>query len=462
MPYLGVMQAHANAQSGKQKRPLYLQRTMLVLLALGYGGGIPLEMAFNIMPTWASAAGWSVMSIGLLSLAKLPYAFKVLWAPLADHCSIPGLRWMGRRRAWLLMSQCLCMFMILVLAWNMDHRGSALAPTAMLVLLGILVFAGATQDIVGDAFRAEVLTPRELGAGASVFVTGARIASVVGGAGALIIASRLAASESLNDWSWGIAIGLLALSSAAGMAGTWFAKEPERPAGIVHGFSASVMQPFQIFAQGWGSKLAVLFAFTMLFRLPDNLGGAMNSPLLVQGLGYSTETIGWVRQGMGFSFSILGAMVGGWLVARWGIIRCLWVFGALQAASNVGFLVLAEAFHATVLVKATHAPPTAALAMVIMAENLCGGLVSCGFVAYMMSVCDRRATATQYALLTGFMAIGNSLSGWMGGWMVHHFDYSWFFLLSIVAAVPGMALIPVLARVHRALRATTATTATSA
>jgi PAT family beta-lactamase induction signal transducer AmpG len=424
--------------------PLYLQRHMLVLLTLGYAGGVPLEMAFNIVPTWASAAAWNVVDIGRLSLAKLPYAFKVLWAPVTDHCGVPGLRGLGRRRSWLLLTQALCLVLLGALAWSMDGRGGGLAPHAMMLLLGVLVLASATQDIVADAYRAEILQPRELGAGASVFVTGARLASVIGGAGALILAGRLEGSPSLSDWRWSLSIGLLAASTLLGMVGTLLGREPPRPQGMAHGFAGSVVQPFALLVRAWGMRLPMLLAFVTLYRLPDSLAGAMNSPLLVQGLGYAIEDIGWIRQAFGFSMSIVGAMLGGWLVSRWSLTRCLWVFGTLQAASNAGFLLMAEAFHATVQAKAIAAPPLAPLVAVIAVENTCGGLVACGFVAWMMSVCDRRATATQYALLTSMMAVGSSISGWLGGWMVHHLDYVPFYALTIAAAVPGMTLIPTL------------------
>jgi PAT family beta-lactamase induction signal transducer AmpG len=417
---------------------------MLVLLALGYAGGVPLEMAFNVAPTWASAAAWNVVDIGRLSLARLPYALKVLWAPITDHCSVPGLGRLGRRRGWLLLTQASCLLLLAALAWNMDGRGGGLAPHAMMLLLGVLVFASATQDIVADAYRAEILQPRELGAGAGVFVTGARLASVIGGAGALILAGRLEGSPSLGDWRWSLAVGLLAVSTLLGMLGTLLGREPPRPQGLAHGFTGSVVQPFALLIRAWGMRLPVLLAFVMLYRLPDSLGGAMNSPLLVQGLGYALEDIGWIRQAFGFSMSIAGAMLGGWLVSRWSLARCLWVFGTLQAASNAGFLVMAEAFHAVVQVKAAVAPPLTPLVAVIAVENTCGGLVACGFVAWMMHVCDRRATATQYALLTSMMAVGSALSGWLSGWMVHHLDYVPFYALTIVAAVPGMALIPLL------------------
>jgi PAT family beta-lactamase induction signal transducer AmpG len=425
------MSSETSLPSGAS-RPLYLQRGMLVLLTLGYAGGVPLEMAFNIVPTWAAAAGWSVVDIGWLALAKLPYSFKVLWAPLTDHLGIPGLRWLGRRRAWLLVSQVACMGLIAALAWNMDGREGGLQAHGMMLLLGALVLAGATQDIVGDAYRAEVLQPREFGAGASVFVTGARVASVLGGAGTLIVAARLGAMDAWRPWAWATAVGLLALSTALGMMGTLAGREPERVQGMAHGFV------------GWGGRLAWLFLFVMLYRLPDNLAGAMNSPLLVQGLGYGTEHIGWVRQGLGFTLSIVGTMLGGWLLARWGLVRCLWIFGLLQAASNAGFLVLAQMYNATVNAKAATAAPVSALVPVMAVESLCGGMVACGFVACMMSVCDRRATATQYALLTSVMAVGNTASSWLSGWMVQAMDYVPFYALSVAAAVPGMALIPLL------------------
>jgi len=415
---------------------------MLVLMALGYSGGVPLEMSFNLLPTWASKAGWSVVEVGWLSLAKLPYSFKVLWAPVTDHCGVPGLRWLGRRRSWLVATQLACLALLGVLAWNMDDRGGALGVQSMLLLTGLLVFAGATQDIVGDAYRAEVLQPREFGAGASMFVTGARIASVVGGAAALIIASRLAESDATRPWAWAVAIGGLGLSTGVGMLGPLLAREPRPVDGMAHGFAASIVQPFALFWSDWGLRLPVLFLFTMLYRLPDNLGGAMTSPLLVQGLGYSTESIGWVRQGFGAGMSVLGAMLGGWMIARLGILRCLWAFGLLQALSNGAFWLLALKHGATVGVKAASSAPVSSLIPAIAVENGCGGMVACAFVAYMMSTCDRRATATQYALLTSFMAIGNSLSGWASGWMVANLDYSPFYALTVVSALPGLALLP--------------------
>jgi PAT family beta-lactamase induction signal transducer AmpG len=162
----------------------------------------------------------------------------------------------------------------------------------------------------------------------------------------------------------------------------------------------------------------------------------------VQGLGYSTESIGWIRQGFGAGMSVLGTLVGGWLIARWGILRCLWTFGVLQALSNVAFWLLALKHGATVSVKAATSAPVSSLIPAIAVENGCGGMVACAFVAYMMSACDRRATATQYALLTSFMAIGNALSGWASGWMVANLDYSPFYALSVAAALPGFALLP--------------------
>ena len=433
-------------QTSPPKRPLYMQPTMLVLLSLGFAGGIPLEMAMSIMPTWASAAKWSVVDIGLIALARLPYTCKVLWAPLSDHCSIIGLRWMGRRRSWLFVTQLICLGLIVALALNMDNRGGMMSPNAIIVLLGVLVFAGATQDIVGDAYRAEVLQPREFGAGASMWVTGARFASLFAGAGVLILAGRLGESPNTQSWAWAIAVCALAAVSLVGMIGIFMGREPARPIGQAPGFAASITQPFQIFASQWGLKLIALFFFLILYRLPDVLGGAMTSPLLVQGLGYSTETIGWVRQSLGSGLSIVGTIVGGLMIARWSLTRCLWIAGILAAVSNVGFWILASTYGATVAHVAPSSAPVTSLVVVLSIESICGGLATCAFVAFMMSICDVRATATQYALLTSVMAIGNTLIGVLSGWMLKNLDYQSFYGLSIVAAAPGLLLIPFLRR----------------
>lgn len=437
-------------------RPLYLQPTMLVLLALGFAGGVPLEMAMNIMPTWASAAGWDVVAIGYLALARIPYTFKVLWAPVTDHCSIPGLRWLGRRRSWLVLTQLTCLAILLGLGFQMDDRGGMLAPVEAIVLLGVLVFAGATQDIVGDAYRAEVLSPREFGAGASMWVSGARIASLVAGAGVLVLAGRLASEEGTRSWAWATAISLLAASTVIGLVASLLGREPERPPGIAHGFVGAVVQPFELLVRQWGWRLATIFLFIIAYRLPDVLGGSMSSPLLVKGLGYDVETIGWVRQGLGSAMSILGTIAGGWLVARQGIGRSLWIAGIVAAASNVGYYWLAARHGATNLADATASPAVAPLAVVLCIESFCGGLATCAFVAFMMSLCDIRATATHYALLTSVMAIGNTFVGPLSGWMVKSLDYQPFLLWSIASAAPGLLLIQLLPRSPGFDRASTA------
>lgn len=442
------MQASPAATAASAPRPLYLQPTMLVLLALGFAGGVPLEMAMNIMPTWASAAKWDVVMIGYLALARIPYTFKAVWAPLTDHCSIPGLRWLGRRRGWLLLTQVVCLGILLVLAFRMDDRGGMIDPAVAIVLLGVLVFAGATQDIVGDAYRAEVLSPREFGAGASMWVTGARLASLLAGAGVLILAGRLAADDETRPWAWAIAVSLLGGSTILGMIAVILGREPDRPAGMAQGLVGAVVQPFQLFLEQWGWRLAIVFVFIIVYRLPDVLGGSMSSPLLVKGLGYSTESIGWIKQAFGSAMSIGGTILGGWLIARQGLRRSLWIAGLLAAASNVGFYWLAVRFGATDAVDAASSAPIPPLVVVICIESLCGGLATCAFVAFMMSLCDIRATATQYALLTSIMAIGHTFTGPVSGWMVKSLDYQPFYFWSIVAAVPGLLLIPLLPRGH--------------
>ncbi len=415
---------------------LYGNATMAVLVALGFSGGTPNLVATSIVPAWTSVIGWEVEAIGYLSLLQLPYALKFLWAPCVDRVALPLQRRLGRRRAWILWSQLACVVMMTALgAWGPVGGEPSWASHASIfaVLLTVLTFVSATQDIVADAFRTESLEPEQLGAGAGVFVSGYRVAFVALGAAALALAPK---------FGWEMVLLGVAVVALACSLGTLSATEPAVRAPPEPGLRAAVVAPFASLWNRWGIRVLALVAFVLLFRLPDQLGNAMTPPLLLKGLAYSPETLGWVRQGFGFGLTIAGALVGGWMVARWGIIRCLVVFGILQALSNGGFLLIAEAFNASTEIARSAPPPIAPLVGTIAIENFVGGLVSAGFVAFLMSVCDRQQVATQYALLTALMAASGAIGGALSGLLARAFDYPGFYLLTILAGVPGMALVP--------------------
>lgn len=414
---------------------IYSSRTMVVLLALGLSGGIPNMLVNTIAPAWTTVAGWSVEAIGFLALFQLPYALKFLWAPLVDHLSIPLLAPLGRRRSWIVASQLAVIAVTVAIAiWGPGSwsEGESKHAWIFMSLLGLLVFMSATQDIVSDAYRVQVLRREELGAGAGMFVSGYRVAFVALGAGVLM------AEKSIG---WRMALLAMASLAIVGPVASLLAREPQTPPPTRATLHEVAVAPFSTLWDLWRLRIVALIAFVLLFRLPDQLANAMTAPLLLKGLGYTTEQLGWVRQAFGFALTILGALQGGWMVARWGIMRCLLVFGALQAVSNAGFYLLAQQMGASVGADPVGSPSIYALLPVIAIENFAGGLVTAGFVAYLMSVCRPSQVATQYALLTAVMALSGAIAGALSGVLTKRLDYPQFFLMSIAAGIPGLMLI---------------------
>ncbi len=421
---------------------------MLVLLVLGFSGGVPNVLVTTVAQAWTSSVGWSVTAIGALAFCTLPYALKFLWAPIVDGVSLPLFGRLGRRRGWLLVSQLLALFALVALSiwgpvptdpapgvdWTLgEFAAAALHNRIFFALLCAAAFFSATQDIVADAFRAESLGSAELGAGASTFVSGYRIAFVVLGAGVLLVAEAI---------TWRFATLGAALAMAFGVVATLSAREPDIVGGVRPTLRESLLQPIARFYSSWGGRVLFLAAFVLLFKLPDQLATNITTPLLMKGLAYSAESIGWVRQAFGFVMTIIGAAAGGWMVARLGVIRCLWLFGVAHSVSIAGFLVLALAYGATVHATPVAPPPIWALMPAIALENIVIGMVTSGFVAFLMSICDRRYTATQYALLTALMAAGNAFAGGMGGKIADELDYPGFLIVAMLAGIPGLLLIP--------------------
>lgn len=391
---------------------------MAILAGLGLASGLPNVIATDTIAAWLSAIGRDVASIGLFALITLPYTFKFLWAPLLDRYELLGL---GRRRGWLIAVQFLLAGTLAAIAFC----GPSVAQSSLLplVVLGVvLVLLSASFDIVSSAYMVDVLEPHERGAGAAMFVSGYRIAFVAAGAGILVLAQYA-------GWRMAIASGAMLIATSA--VATFFAPEPARiapPRSLVE----AVVQPVARFIADYRAGLVVIVAFVLLFRLPDQLASRMTMPLLIQHLKFTAEQVGWLRQALGFGITIIGALAGGAVVARLGMSRSLVLFGILQAVSNAGFVLLASV-----------SPSLWLMAGIIAVENFCNGLVSAGFVAFLMSCCDHRYSATQYALLTSLMAAAAALAGAISGYIVGaEAHYVRFFWLSIAAGIPGMLLIP--------------------
>jgi PAT family beta-lactamase induction signal transducer AmpG len=367
---------------------------------------------------WARDRGVDLTTIGLFSLVSLPYAYKFAWAPLMDGVRLPIL---GRRRGWLLVTQLALLASILAMAVTGPREADT--PLMAFAICSLMVaFFSASQDIVADAYRTDVLTDAELGPGASVYMTGYRIAMLGAGAGAVALAAHL-------EWMW--VYMLAACGMSVGVVSTLFVKEPlniQPP----QTFADAVIRPFADFLIRNRWRTLIVLLFIVLFKLPDYMASRMIDPLLLD-IGFTKQQIAFWALGVGIAVTIPGVLVGGPIVARLGLTTALFIVGLAQALSNVGYMILAN-------VGAVHW----LMILVVGVEYFCTGLVVAGFVAFLMSQCNRQFSATQFALLSSVMGLSNSLAGVPTGWLVERTGYGNFFLITILAGVPGMLLIPFL------------------
>lgn len=382
------------------------------MLGLGLSSGLPLALTGSTLQAWLASEQVDLRLIGVFSLVGLPYTLKVLWAPLMDRYHLP---WLGRRRGWIVLLQGLLAVTIFALG--------TCSPSAMPWLVGwtafLLAFLSASQDIVVDAYRADVLREKELGAGAATTVVGYRVALLVSGAAALIASDHL---------PWRLVYASLAAVMLGCSVFTFLAPEPAERVEAPRTLKEAVWQPLASYFKRSGAVEMLLFI--MLYKLGDAIAGAMTTPFLLD-LGFSRTDVGTVNKAFGLLSTILGTLVGGGIIARIGVNRALWVFAFLQAASNLCFTGLAW-------VGKHYAVMVASIAL----ENLCGGMGNAAFVAFMMSLCDKRFTATQYAMLTSFMAVTRVFASLPTGFAVQALGWGTFYAVSVLGALPAILLLP--------------------
>ena len=406
---------------------VYLEFRVFLILLLGFSSGLPLLLVYGTLSAWLQDEGVSLTVIGWFSAASSAYALKFLWAPLVDRCPIPGFTtFLGQRRGWLLFSQLIVMGAIVAL--GSTDPGLDLVVTAMWAVA--LAFASATQDIVVDAYRIETLDQDRMGAGASNYVVGYRIATFVSGAGALIIADQA-------GWFWAYATmaGFVVIGICATLIGPEPKREVEKLTTAAHAagskFGAllyeSVWMPFAEFL-GRTNWLAVLL-FVALYKYGDALLGVMANPFYLD-IGFTKTEVGLVTKGFGLAMTLLGGVVGGAMVLRLGTLKALFLGGILQAASNGVF-----ALQAWVGADITF------LFLTIGIENLTGGIGTIAFVAYISGLTNVAYTATQFALLSSLTAFARTLFASGGGWLADQTGWVSYFLLTGFAAIPGMLLL---------------------
>lgn len=426
------MSGGAARQSWREALAVYLDRRMLIVLLMGLSSGLPLLLTLSTLSYWLAKVGVDKTTIGLFALVGIPYSFKFLWAPLIDQARIPLLtRLLGRRRSWIIVTQ--TALVLAILAMGMTDPAVDAWWTASAALA--VAFFSATQDIVIDAYRIEILAADEQGAGAAATQAGYRVGLIIAGAGALALSDALA---------WPVVFALLAGVVMLCMIVVLLAPEPAPPADWVAGehepfelrLRRAVIDPFAEFMRrrGW----LVILAFVLFYKFGDAIGGVMANPFYVE-LGFTGVEVASVSKIFGVIMTLTGIAAGGLMVARYGMFPTLLVGGILQAAANLLYAVLAGIGHDILW-----------LAVVIGADNFAGGIGSAAFVAYLSSLCNVAFTGTQYALLTSFMAAGRTMLSSGAGWLATVLGWPAFFVATTFLAVPGLLLLFWLARLYPA------------
>ena len=395
-------------------------RRIGIMLPLGFASGLPLALTAGTLQAWLTVAGLDLKTIGVFTLVGLPYTLKFLWAPLMDRLVPP---WLGRRRGWMLVMQISVAFGLVAMAVT----GPGQRPEILGVLALVVAFLSASLDIVFDAYRTDVLLRQERGFGAAVWVNGYRCALLVASAGALLLADHI---------GWQNTYLLLAALMAAGVVTILLSPEPSGQSAAPASLAEAVGGPLKEFFARPG--VVGLLALIILYKFGDAVAASLQTAFLIGGMGFSVSEVGYVK-GLGLGATLIGALVGGVAMAKLGMVRSLLLFGLLQAVSNLGFMWLAWMGKSYV-----------ALTTSILVENLTGGMGTAAFVALIMSLCDHRYTATQFALLSSLEALGRVFSGRPSAELVEMVGWAQFFFWSFLVALPGIWLVWVLrAQLHQ-------------
>lgn len=407
---------------------IYTQPRVLAMLVLGFASGLPFPLVFTTLTAWLTTTGVSKSEIGMFAWAGIAYSVKFAWAPLVDRLGIPGLTtWLGRRRSWMLLSQCGVIAVLLLM--SVTDPVARLAQVALLTV--VLAVCSATQDIAVDAWRIEAVTARLQGAMAAAYQVGYRTAVLVAGAGALYIADL---------GSWRLAYQVMAALMLPGVLTALLVAEPvvavrlSGASSLTDWFSTAVVGPFTEFFQRVGGFGFVLLLFIGSYRISDMVLGVMANPFYID-TGFSLSEIATVTKVFGFVITLVGAALGGVAVARYGAARPLVAGAVLLAASNLVFIGLAQA-----------GPEMGWLIAAICADNLAAGFVGTIFIAYLSGLTNVAYTATQYALFTSLMSLPGRLLSGFSGQIVEISGWVNFFIYTTAAGIPAILLAMLVVR----------------
>jgi PAT family beta-lactamase induction signal transducer AmpG len=387
---------------------------MLICVFTGFTSGLPLYILIQLVPGWLRTEGVGLAEIGFFTLVGVPYTWKFLWSPVMDRYTLPFL---GRRRGWMLVTQVSLMASIAVLGFLQP----ALSLWTVAYLAMALAFFSASQDIVLDAYRRELLRDHELGLGNSVHVQAYRLSGLVPGALALILADHM---------PWQSVFLIVAAFMGVGIALTMSIAEPARDPLAPQTLRAAVIEPFREFISRRGIAPALLvLAFLFLYKLGDNMATALQTPFFID-IGFSLTQIGTIAKTASLGAAVAGAMIGGLIMVKLSINRALWLFGVVQVVSILGFALLSQAGANAWL-----------LGAVVVFEYLGVGLGTAALTAFIARSTNKAFAATQFALFTALAATPRTLANAVTGVIVERVGWTSFFVLCTALAVPGMLLL---------------------
>jgi PAT family beta-lactamase induction signal transducer AmpG len=392
---------------------LFQQPKSAILLILGFASGLPLALTSGTLQAWMTVENIDLKTIGFFSLVGQAYVFKFLWSPVMDRYTPPLL---GRRRGWLLITQIL--LLVAIAGMGFLEPGSQLRWMAALAV--IIAFCSASQDIVFDAWKTDVLPAEERGTGAAISVLGYRLAMLVSGGLALWLADTYLGWQGMY---W-----LMAALMLPCIIATLLAPEPTDVIPVPRSLEQAVVAPLRDFF-GRNNAWLILLLIVM-YKLGDAFAMSLTTTFLIRGVGFDAGEVGMVNKSLGLIATIIGALYGGILMQRLSLFRALLIFGILQGVSNAGYWLLSITDKHMI-----------SMASAVFFENLCGGMGTAAFVALLMTLCNKSFSATQFALLSALSAVGRVYVGPIAGWFVEAQGWPTFYLFSVVAAVPGILLL---------------------
>ena len=390
-----------------------LTKKMLICIFTGFTSGLPLFILISLLPAWLSSSGMDLKTIGLFALIQFPFTWKFIWAPLFDRFSFG----MGRRRGWLIIFQLL--LLITICSFGFIEPKSQLSVIA--IISTVIAFFSASQDIVIDAYRRELLSDYELGIGNAIHVNAYKISSLIPGSLALILA---------DSFDWKFVFIVTGLFMLPGIIMTLLIKEPLLKYGTPKTLKEAVIEPFKEFKNRKGIKGAFLILlFIFLYKIGDSMATALATPFYLD-LGFSMTEIGVIAKNAGLWPGIIGGLAGGIWMIKLGINRALWIFGFMQMFATLSFAWLALSGDNNLI-----------LAITVGLEFFAAGLGTTAFIAYIAKTTHPKYTATQFALFTGLASVPRTFTNASTGYLVEFFGWYHFFIFCFLIAIPGMLLL---------------------